>query len=208
MKVLVSVPNQGWIHKLVVHACFKLYASSGYQITLITPTHRPYEHNLNRIAKDFLAGSWDYWLNIDADNPPIGDPLLNLGTSYDILGFPTPVWRDDSETIPLYWNAMKDEGDGYLPMELPGAGLFGCDAVGTGCVRFNRRVVAAVREVHGPPFIRTYDSDGLVNYGPDFLFCKRAKELGFKVGVDCSCPCRHFCEIDLCTAAQRMFTHA
>jgi hypothetical protein len=202
MNVLVSIPNQGWIHKLVLHAAMRLVADRTHAITLITPTWRPYEHNMNRIAKDFLAGPYDAWLNIDADNPPLRNPLDNVGSPHGVIGYPTPVWHDGLAGSPLYWNAMTAKDDGYVASE-PGDGLTEVDAVGTGCALFTRDVVAAVRQRCGAPFVRTVDADGLVEFGPDFLFCRRAKELGYTIAADFERPCRHFSEIDLLTAAER-----
>lgn len=201
-RVLVSVPNQGWIHKLVVHTMIRLGQDHRHNVTVVTPTWRPYEHNMNRVAKDFLAGPYDTWLNIDADNPPLRNPLDNVGNPHSVIGYPTPVWHDGCKGIPLYWNAMIAKDDGYIAAD-PGEGLVEVDAVGSGCVLFNRDVVADVREHFGAPFCRTTDEDGLVEFGPDFLFCRRAKELGHTIAADFERPCRHFSEIDLLTAAER-----
>ncbi len=203
-KVLVSIPNQGWIHKLVMHAAMRIVSDRRHDLTLITPTWKPYEHNMNRIAKDFLAQGYDYWLNIDADNPPKGNPLDAIYCGYDVVGFPTPVWRDDCEGLPFYWNAMTREDDGYLPADLPPNELVEVDAVGSGCILFNREVIKTVRGHCGPPFIRTIDADGLVEYGPDFLFCQRAKALGKTIAADTRCPCTHFVEIDMFSLTQRV----
>jgi hypothetical protein len=204
MKILVSVPNQGWIHKLVSRYVLELVLRSKHQITYIDPTWRPYEHNMNRIAKDFLAHGYDYWLNIDADNPPKGDILPAIDSGYDIVGFPTPVWHDGLQGLPYYWNAMHQKDDGFVAAQLPPGQLVPVDAVGSGCVLFNRRVVESVRKIYGPPFVRTVDEDGLVVFGPDYYFCKRAGEIGMSIAADTRCPCTHFVEIDMFSLTQKI----
>lgn len=202
MNVLVSIPNESWVHKHVVLSAIKLLQDPAHKITLIMPTWKPYEHNMNRIAKDFLSGAYDYWLNIDSDNPPTSNPLDNVGSPFNVVGYPTPVWHDGLVGKPIYWNAMEEKDGGYVAAT-PGEGLVEVDAVGSGCVLFDRASVEAVRESFGAPFVRTTDTDGLAEYGPDFLFCKRAKMLGLKIAADFDRPCRHFCEVDLMTAAER-----
>lgn len=202
MKVLVSVPNQGWIHKHVMHAVMRIMQTADTEVTFISPTWRPYEHSMNRIAKDFLAGDFDRWLNIDADNPPTRNPLDNLHRTEDVIGYPTPVWRDDLLGIPLYWNAMEAKADGYVAAK-PGDGVHCVDAVGSGCVMFSRNAVESVRRAYGAPFVRETDDDGLVTYGPDFNFCRRAKNCGCTIAVDWDRPCQHFCEIELAIAASK-----
>ena len=73
MKVLVSVPNTGWVHK---HVCFVtdgLLLNRKHALRIIRPTETPYENNLHHIVNEFMAGDWDFWLNIDSDNPPAGN---------------------------------------------------------------------------------------------------------------------------------------
>jgi hypothetical protein len=98
---------------------------------------------------------------------------------------------------------MSWEDEGYVPQGLKPNLVQEVDAVGSGCILFNRAVVEGVRAKHGPPFVRTYDEDGLVEYGPDFYFCQRAKRLGYSVACDTRCPCDHFVEIPMFTATQR-----
>lgn len=203
-KVLVSVPNTGWIHKLVTFAVIRMIFDSRVDVVYIAPTWTPYEHSMNRIAVDFLKGPYDYWLSIDSDNPPLGDPLARVNSGYDVVGFPTPVWRDDCKGIPLYWNAMVEQSEGgYLPANVDCVGLQKRDAVGSGCILFSRNVVQGVKAKYGVFFERSHDKDGIVEFGADFLFCKRAIELGFKIAADYDCPCDHFVETSLMTAAQR-----
>ncbi len=93
MKILVSVPNKGWIHKHVSFVTDRLLLDKSYNCTIIRPTHSPYENNLHHIVNDFMSSDYDYWLNIDADNPPTKNPLDLIDFEKDIMGLPTPVWH-------------------------------------------------------------------------------------------------------------------
>ena len=68
--VLITVPCEHWIHHQVVHRLLLLQKDQRYRCTVILPSHRPYENNQHHIVRDFIADGYDFWLSIDADNPP------------------------------------------------------------------------------------------------------------------------------------------
>lgn len=200
--ILVSVPTTGWIHKHVVFAIVRLLADRRYRLRLILPTHRPFENNLHHVVHEWCQTGEDYWLSIDADNPPMRNPLDCVELDKDILGFPTPVWHFTGEhenERPIYWNAYRKvellNDAAYKPWE-PMEGLQQVDAIGTGCFLIARRVFddAAMRQA---PFLRTTLSDGRVEKGNDIAFCERARERGWKIWAHFGYPCRHFCELEL-----------
>lgn len=188
-RVLVSCcTGDGWVHKLVTLALLRLQQDRRYDVTIIMPTWRPYEHALNRVVQDFLAQGFDYWLNIDDDNPPLRNPLDLVELDRDVVGLPTPVWANMKPgDWPIYFNALNRAGDGYRPLQGPECdGLREVDAVGSGCWLVARRVLEKA-----PPFRRTYDARGFVVDGPDFDFCRSVTALGFKVWAHFGYPCDH-----------------
>lgn len=200
MRILVSVPNTGWIHKHVARAVINILQDSRYKITAIFPTHTPYENNLHHIVKDFIGKEYDFWLNIDSDNPPIKNPLDLIKLDKDIIGLPTPVWHyknQDEKERPLYYN-----GYDYVPEEdaykehLPRQGLQKVDAVGTGCFLVSARVFWD-SEMRKAPFQRKYYEDGTVRKGNDIAFCERARVRGCSVWCHYDYPCMHFNELEL-----------
>ncbi len=199
-KVLISFPNKGWIHKLVFMAGFKLAGDRRYDSKIIVPTHNPYENNLHHIINDFIRGDYDYWLNIDADNPPTNNPLDLIELDRDIIGCPTPVYHFTDETKgerPWYENAYKyvPEKDAYT--EYPNKqGLQQVDAVGTGCILIARRVFDN-REMRKGAFTRKLNPDGTVNKGNDISFCERATAQGFKIFAHYDYRCQHFNELEI-----------
>lgn len=189
--VLVTCCNQAWIHKGVVFSLMKLVQDP--RVKIILPTHRPYENSLNLVVKDFLAGDYDFWLNIDDDNPPMKNPLDLLYLDKDIIGFPTPVWANMKKgDQPYYYNSMIDKEEGWIPAI--GTGLTEVDAVGSGCMLIARRVIEKTPK---PLFMRQYDKDGVVEMGHDYLFCRKAKSQGFKVWTHFDYPCFHFNELEI-----------
>lgn len=199
-KILISVPNVGTIHKLVNFATDRLLMERRYQTTIIRPTHNPYENNLHHIVNDFMAGDYDFWLNIDADNPPMANPLDLIELNKDIIGLPTPVWHFTGKTKgerPIYENAYKyvPEQDAYTEWPVKN-GLQKVDAVGTGCVLISRRVFENT-EMRKAPFQRTWNGDGTVERGNDISFCERAIKNNFEIYAHYDYKCQHFVNLEL-----------
>lgn len=182
------------MHKTVSLALLRIANDNqGHDIEINMPTWVPYEHGLNRVVKDVIEGGYDYWLNIDSDNPPMRNPLDLVKLDKDIIGLPTPVYANMKKgDQPYYYNAMKEEGDGWKPSV--GTGLHEVDAMGSGCWLVHRRVLEKMPK---PCFMREYDEDGIVVRGHDFLFCKKAKECGFKIYAHFDYVCEHINELPI-----------
>lgn len=200
-RVLVTVPNgDGWLHKHVVFAVVRCLQTPWCEVVLQCPTWTPYEHNLNRCAAEVLDHGYDYWLSMDADNPPTGNPLDLVRDDLDLVGFPTPVWHDAVPgDRPWYFNALdaveeqEPSGIAWRPHE-PCVGLQEVDAIGSGCFLVAARVL---RRLTPPWFMRQYDRRGFVERGHDYLFSQAVKAAGFRVWADFDCVCQHFNELDL-----------
>lgn len=200
-KVLVSLPNQNYIHKQVAMAALRMIGDPRVKATVIMPTWKPYEHNLNRIAVDALDQDYDYWINIDADNPPLNNPIDLTLMGLDVVGCPTPVFNDQGEGYPLYMNAMDwfDDEQGWRPHAAMD-GLQEVDAVGSGCMVVR---VPLLERIEPPIFERTVDHRGFVEYGPDFNFCRKAKAVGGRVWAHFDYVCEHYNDVGLLNAMQK-----
>ena len=194
-KVLISVPNTGWIHKHVAFALLKLQQDKRHDVTIILPTHNPLENNQHHIVNDFLAGDYDFWISFDSDNPPKANVLDLVDLNRDIIGCPTPVWHTGKlGERPYYWNVYDKEGDAYAEhkeME----GLQKVDATGMGCFIISRRVFLN-KEMQKGAFTRKLNPDGTVLKGNDISFCERATEQGFEIFAHYDYPCMHFNEVE------------
>lgn len=201
MKILVSIPTSPanpYIHKHVCMVTDKILMDRRYDITIIRPSHNPFENNLHHIVNDFLNRDYFFWLSIDADNPPMNNPLDLIKYDRDIIGLPTPVWHftEKPGERPIYWNGYDyvPEKDAYREHE-PKQGLQEVDAIGTGCFLISRRVFLN-NQMQGA-FTRQLNKDGTVNKGNDISFCEKAKACGFKIFCHYDYPCMHFVELEL-----------
>ena len=196
LKVLISVPNTGYIHKECVFALLKMLMDNRYHLTFILPTNSPFENNLHHIVKDFYEGDYDFWLSFDSDNPPVNNPLDLVEFDRDIISCPTPVWNWLKKgERPIYWNSYKTNGDAYN--EWPDKeGLQKVDAFGTGCFLVARRVFENA-EMRKAPFSRKLYPDGRVEKGNDIMFSERARAQGFEIYAHYDYHCKHYKELEL-----------
>ena len=201
-KVLITFPTSPahpYLHKQVVFASWRLLQDKRHEKKLIIPTHNPFENNLHHIVNDFMEGDYDFWLSIDADNPPIKNPLDLIEFNLDIIGLPTPVIHFDKDKLgerPVYYNAYKHVSDEKGYTEWPDKeGLQKVDAIGTGCFLINKRVFQN-KEMRKGAFSRKLNEDGTVERGNDLAFCERAKEQGFTIHAHFDYLCRHYNEVD------------
>lgn len=194
--VYLTVPNgDGWLHKHVHFAVIKILQDGRYRVRHDCPTHSPYVNNLHHCMKDFLNGGEDFWLTIDTDNPPLGNPLDLIEYNCDVVGFPTPVWHSEIKgDQPWYFNALDIQGEGYTPHKVC-EGIQEVDAVGSGCLLISRQVILKLKDQQ--PFMRTWNQDGTVDVGGDYSFCRKVKAAGFRIWTHYDYPCRHFNEIEL-----------
>ena len=199
-RILVTVPNTGWIHRQVSVTLIKLALDGRYHLTFKHPVARPLENNQHHIVGDFLKGDAGFWLSIDADNPPMNNPLDLVALDLDIVGCPTPIWHytgDKPGERPIYWGAYDhvEKEDAYREHEAK-EGLQRVDAISGGCFLVARRVFEHPGMQRGA-FARPVNDDGTVERGNDIAFCERARAAGFKVWTHYGYPCRHFKELEL-----------
>lgn len=205
--ILVTVPNEGWVHKTVAERMLLLQADRRHKVCLRFPVEKPYENNLHHIVVEFRHGDYDYWLNIDSDNPPMQNPLDLVELDKDIIGLPTPVWHyiGKKGERPIYWNVYDYDKDADAYREHSNKlGLQRADAIGTGCFLIARRVFEDA-DMCNAPFGRKLYADGTVHKGNDISFCERARARGFEIWAHYDYPCHHFSKsLDLTEVEQAM----
>lgn len=200
-KILISFPTSPahpYLHKGVVFTSWKLLADKRYELLPIIPTHNPFSNNLNLIVKDFISGGHDYWLSIDADNPPMKNPLDLVELDLDIVGCPTPVWRNMriKGEPPVYYNALDydSEKGAYRPTTVTD-GLKQVDAIGTGCFLVARRVFEDPEMIGS--FMRQWNDDGTVEKGNDIAFSEKARIQGWRIWAHFGYMCMHFNSLEI-----------
>ena len=199
-KVLLSLPNMGSSHVANSAAVESMMLTDDrVRLHVVRCSAIPVENNQNQVIKQFLAGDWDYWINLDDDQAPVRNPIDLVFMDKDVVGLPTPVFKHDEVEgeNPFYWNVYSwdEQEQVHRPHQAKkeDGALQEVDAVGSGCWVVARRVLETVKQ----PMLRRYDDDGIVVMGGDLSFCSKARAAGFKVFAHSDYACRHFKTVDL-----------
>lgn len=197
LKVLVSVPNLGEIDRYVVLSLYHIERDDRFEVKVCYPSASPSENTRAYAMRDFLEGDYDYWLSIDADNPPTGNPLDLIDHDFDLVALPTPVWQHGDVATSLHWNIYEDRGeDGFAPLEPKEGGDFEeVGAIGSGCFLAARRVFAKLKDAQ--PFVRVWGDDGIAKVGSDLSMSRKVRAAGFKIMAAWNYLCRHYSSVDL-----------
>jgi hypothetical protein len=214
IKVHIAVPTTMDINKFVASYCLSElnrvneHPELEIEVDYNFRSAKPIDSNRNAIVADFLSTDADFLWFIDSDNPPVKSAIHLAKLDRDVLIFPTPIWscdgdRYDLSGYPVVWNCMdyQEKSGGWTEHD-PKKGLQEVDAGGTGSMMIARRVLESVT----PAFEREFNDIGVAHRGSDFLFCKRAKDAGFKVFAHYDYPCHHFKVVDLIQVTT-MLTH-
>lgn len=190
--VYIGVLNQGDIRPELALVLQELPQQNKYELHITYPASKPITQNRNKIVQDFLARpEFDYLIMIDSDNVPTDNLLDLVDYQKDIIG----VWYCGFQKNMIVPFCMDRGKDGlYTVKDLHDKkGLIECDAVGTGVIVIKREVLENLKF----PFRNEYDEDGIKLWGLDFNFCRRAKELGYKVYCHLDHIASHWVTMDL-----------
>jgi hypothetical protein len=155
----------------------------------------------NRIVKDFLEdkyGHSDVLFMMDDDVVPPHQqwPQVMAAAPFDIVAAPVPIAK--LPDLPVVLNVFNQTEDGrLLTAEVPDSGHIEVDSVGSGLVMIRREVLEHPEMKQ--PFQQELDEWGTIVVGQDIQFCRRAKKLGFSIGVACELLCDHFVPLHLNT---------
>lgn len=173
--VLVAVPTRGHVDYRTVEQLITIRdANPGLAAPrFVAGTMGPADVR-NRIARDFLASSYDVLVMVDDDVfPPLR--LLELAerpNDWDVIGCPVLIYRSGRFHFAVY----DERGDFAERAE----GVTEVGAIGTGCIAIHRRVL---EELH-PAFSLKLGDDGELISTEDITFCLKARAAGFRVGCD------------------------
>ena len=105
-----------WIHSTVVRTMMLMIMDGRHRVTIQMPAHKPYVNNLHHCVNEFMSKPFDFWLNIDADNPPVQNPLDLVDLKKDIVGLPTPIWHFEGKSgeQPIYHSGYWDCSKEYI----------------------------------------------------------------------------------------------
>jgi hypothetical protein len=202
-KVLVSVPTQGTMNVNMFSPLLEMTRDPRCKVQIAFPNYKPYVWSLHNMVNETLKQDFDYLINIDEDNPPLANVMDLIFLDKDVIGCPTPVWKNENLKYgyPVMYNVYTkspevDAYDAVIPMPDERGmvcGLYEADVVGTGCVVIARHVLETIKA----PFMREWNEDGTIAMGNDMAFCRRVKKHGFKVWAHFDYACSHYKTVNL-----------
>ena len=194
-RVFIAIPHGDTLHPEVLRSVVEMINHpSGCKLNFQMRQGHLASETKNYLAEQFLTSDSTHLLLMDADNPPLNNPLTLAALGHDIVGCPTPIYKDEAmelKTFPITWNVYRADGEEYRPI-VCGKGIEECDAIGAGCIMISRRVVETLK-----PLFLWQQKKKTRALGDDLAFCQRALRHGFNIYAAWTHLCSHYHQTDL-----------
>ena len=162
-----------------------------YDLDFLFPVSSHIARSRNMCCHEAINGKYDWLLFWDSDIG-IGDPgfiekMIDTAYRYDaqvVCG--AYRIKDPDMDKPRYPVGTMKDGKGENMTKIDSPGLV--DAGGTGIMLIRREVLLKMED----PWFTIVDGKDLFVMPEDWEFCRKARELGFKIAVDPRFPTRHF----------------
>lgn len=152
---------------------------------------RPIPSNRVLISEAFMASGADYMLMLDSDVVPKANLLDLVAYDYDVVTFPTPIWRPGTPEPPIVINVTPLD-DRY---EIRAEGEpFQVRRGGGSAILIARRVFEGLPQ---PWWEYDFDARGVAQNDEDIGFCDAVRQHGFEVWCAPAYICDHIKEIGL-----------
>jgi hypothetical protein len=198
MKILFASPTYGTVDPIFIksqRAAIMFAANHGVQwVGDASPDRMGWAAARNLIVKTAVDLGQDcdgvFWCDSDLTFPM--ETVAKL-VSYGHDFVSAMYFQRGEPYFPLFGFFNEKVKSFVFPTQYPEDVIAPCDGVGFGCVFTSTRMLEAVSSLpecseHGP-----FGGDfGKRTYGEDFLFCLRAKKVGFRPYVDTSLKCEHY----------------
>jgi len=196
LKILVATPTAKTVEE---RYCFSLFGLCKYETARgndidLTLQRGPYIHrNRNLFVEEFLAGDWEWLLQIDMDVMFPCTALQSLLSREKDIVFGMYAMMKNGRPYSTFWKLQSN--DKYSSIGSYGKGLIEIDAGGTGLCLAHRRVFEAIRDKgfseQDPWFAFDPAPPPEGYYSEDITFSRRAKASGFSLWGDCDIETGH-----------------
>lgn len=185
--ILIGIPTAKYIETETFKSIYDLEVPEGYKVDF----QYFYGYNIDQIRNLIAhwAANYDYLFSVDSDIAFAKDTLKKmLAHNKDMVSGIYRQRKPDQQILEIY---TKNEHGGVtnIPFEsIKNAGLFEIESCGFGCVLVKSEVIRAIGY---PQFVYKSALDHKDTISEDIYFCKKAKELGYKIYADSSIICDH-----------------
>ena len=186
MSIYVAIPCMDKVDTEFVKSLmsFNVPPRTAYGFTVASLTYDA----RNTLAKNILETECDRVMWVDSDMTFDSDTILRLSADIDEgRDFVSGLYFTRKNPIkPVIFNRVgyhessnglkESHADFY--MDYPRDAIFEIEAAGFGCVMISTKLLKAVTDEYGAPF------NPIPGFGEDISFCKRCRELGYKLYCD------------------------
>lgn len=194
-KVYIAIPTAGNIYVDLMF--FLLNTDKDYDVKVDYVIGGQIAHNRNLLVDRFMKSDYEWLLFIDSDTMPPFDVLEMTKNGKNICSGLYFQWQGSTnKLIPTVYKDNKNDFRKEYKVfnETSDEDLVEVDGIGAGCLLINRKVFETIPK---PYFLFEYDNNGLLAFGEDFYFCRKAQDAGFKIWVDRKMVASHFKTVNL-----------
>lgn len=200
LSTIIITPSRGSIPAKVVRSWFSLITPMNQKVlrmfALGLEVGEAYESMITKILSDKDLSNYRYVLTLEEDNGPPPDGLLKLYESVDRFDIIAGLyWLKGEAGIPMAFGLPDLGADNSFPINPAPNEITECNAVGMGFTLFKLDLFRDER-LEKPWFKTTTEFNNKNNTGfrqtQDMYFMKRARELGYKIGIDARVKVGHY----------------
>ena len=187
-KVFIAIPNRGLIVPELASVLINWSHDPRYSLIIYMPKGLfPSDNARNHCVRKFLESDANHLLWIDDDIIPPVDALHRLiRANKDIMGAVAFAMKYENEIgFPYPVTLRYNEDRKYIVYY--GKGIEECDATGSACLLFKRKVYETIER----PYEFQYYRNGELALTCDFDVLQKAQKAGFHLFIDFDIICDH-----------------
>lgn len=190
VSILVSIIHRpgerivpGLVRWLLQQQGYALSAQTSFVLAVDIQEGKPFDVMRNRQATKFLKTNYERLMPVDCDIVPPDDAIIRLLThDKPICGIASLSFQF-GEPFAVVLEAVPEEPHGYRQAEgLEGLRKLRDGAIGLACCLIKREVF---EQMARPWFEEILIDGGVGSRDADFVFCEKARGLGYDIWVDC-----------------------
>lgn len=190
VNVLVSIIHRpgeriapGLVRWLLHQQAHSLMGQSPFVLGVDIQGGKPFDVMRNRQAAKFLELDYECLMLVDCDIVPPDDAIARLLAHNKAICGIASLSFQFGEPFAVVLEAAPEEPHGYRQVkELTGLKKLKNGAIGLACCLIKREVFGRMER---PWFEEILIDDGVGSRDADFVFCEKARALGYDIWVDC-----------------------
>lgn len=195
LSTVCVIVTRGLIHARVVQTWMGMILPMNQKFTRIfisgMEVGSGYEAAFDYILQHPELSKWNYILTLEEDNMPPMDGLLRLYESTDKFDVISGLyWTKGEEGQPMIYGDPTVEPITFMPQPPTSNSVQECNGVGMGFTLF-KTTIFKDSELKRPWFKTVTGTNGDLAT-QDLYFCKKLRELNYRIGVDTRVKVGHF----------------